>query len=80
MIEKFRFASKMFLRESIITTGGTMKPNIDFGKLFIDFVLSKKGQMVLENCERLPARPDMDTESLRAFKGIKLYPSVSAAA
>ena len=52
-----------------------MKPNIDFGKLFIDFVLSKKGQMVLENCERLPARPDMDTESLRAFKGIKLYPS-----
>ena len=55
-------------------------PNPNAGKLFVDFILSKEGQLVLESCERLPARPDMDTDSLRAFKGIKLYPSDTALA
>lgn len=50
-------------------------PNPNAGKLFIDFILSKEGQLVIESCERLPARPDMETDSLKAFKGIKLYPS-----
>ena len=50
-------------------------PNPNAGKLFIDFLLSKEGQLVLESCERLPARPDLETDSIKAFKGIKLYPS-----
>ena len=50
-------------------------PHPNAGKLFIDFVLSREGQMVIESCERLPARPDIEADSLKAFKGIKIYPS-----
>ncbi len=50
-------------------------PHPNAGKLFVDYLLSREGQMVLENCERLPARPDLEADSLKAFKGIKLYPS-----
>lgn len=45
------------------------------GKLFIDFCLSREGQAVISSFGRLPARPDVDADILRAFKGIKLYPS-----
>ncbi len=44
-------------------------------KLYIDFALSKEGQMVLVDCERLPARPDIEADKLKAFKGLKIYPS-----
>lgn len=55
-------------------------PNPNAGKLFIDFMLSKEGQLVLESCERLPARLDMEADSLKAFKEIKIYPSDSSLA
>ena len=50
-------------------------PHPQAGKLFIDFCLSREGQAVISSLGRLPARPDVDAEILKAFKGIKLYPS-----
>ena len=44
-------------------------------KLYIDFCLSKEGQAVLVECERFPARSDMDVEKFRALKALKIYPS-----
>ena len=50
-------------------------PHPNAGKLFIDYILSREGQMVVDLCERLPIRPDIDADSIKAFKGIKLQPS-----
>ena len=44
-------------------------------KLDIDFCLSKEGQAVLVECERFPARSDMDVEKFKALKALKIYPS-----
>ena len=50
-------------------------PHPQSGRLFIDFCLSREGQAVISSVGRLPARPDVDADILRAFKGVKLYPS-----
>ncbi len=44
-------------------------------KLYIDFTLSKEGQMVTVSNGRMPARPDMDADIFRAFQGVKIHPS-----
>ena len=40
-------------------------------KLFIDFVLSKKGQEMIRSFHRVPARTGVDAEPPRIFKGFK---------
>jgi iron(III) transport system substrate-binding protein len=40
-------------------------------KLFIDFVLSKKGQEMIRGFHRVPARTGVDAEPPRMFKGFK---------
>jgi ABC-type Fe3+ transport system substrate-binding protein len=40
-------------------------------KLFIDFVLSKKGQEMIRGFHRVPARNGVDAEPPRMFKGFK---------
>jgi iron(III) transport system substrate-binding protein len=40
-------------------------------KLFIDFVLSKKGQEMIRSFHRVPARTGVDPEPPRIFKGFK---------
>jgi ABC-type Fe3+ transport system substrate-binding protein len=40
-------------------------------KLFIDFVLSKKGQEMIRSFHRVPARTGVDAEPPRIFKGYK---------
>jgi iron(III) transport system substrate-binding protein len=40
-------------------------------KLFIDFVLSKKGQEMIRSFHRVPARNGVDAEPPRLFKGFK---------
>ena len=41
------------------------------GKLFIDFVLSKKGQEMIRGFYRIPPRNDVDADPPRLFKGFK---------
>ena len=49
-------------------------PHPNAGKLYIDFVLSREGQRLLESLDVMPARPDIDAAILKAFKGTKIYP------
>jgi len=50
-------------------------PHPRAARLYIDFCLSKEGQTVLVESERIPARPDIEAEKLRAFRNLKIYPS-----
>jgi len=50
-------------------------PHPNAAKLYIDFCLSKEGQAVLVECERFPARSDMDVEKFKALRALKIYPS-----
>ncbi len=50
-------------------------PHPNAARLYIDFCLSKEGQMVLVECERYPARADMDVEKFKTLKALKIYPS-----
>ena len=43
--------------------------------LFIDFVLSKKGQEIFKSVGRIPARTDTPPDPPRLLKGLKLFPS-----
>ena len=50
-------------------------------KLFIDFVLSKKGQEMIRSFHRVPARTGVDAEPPRIFKGFKrMVQDIEAAA
>jgi iron(III) transport system substrate-binding protein len=50
-------------------------------KLFIDFVLSKKGQEMIRSFHRVPARNGVDAEPPRIFKGYKrIVQDIEAAA
>jgi iron(III) transport system substrate-binding protein len=50
-------------------------------KLFIDFVLSKKGQEMIRSFHRVPARTGVDAEPPRMFKGYKrIVEDIEAAA
>jgi iron(III) transport system substrate-binding protein len=44
---------------------------LNAAKLFIDFVLSKKGQEMIRSFHRVPARNGVDAEPPRLFKGYK---------
>jgi iron(III) transport system substrate-binding protein len=46
-------------------------PNTNAGKLFIDFILSKKGQTLLKDLKRIPDRVDVVPDPPRLIEGIK---------
>ena len=50
-------------------------PHPNAAKLYIDFCLSKEGQMLIGSFGRLPARPDVELPLRKALEGTKLYPS-----
>ena len=44
-------------------------------KLFVDFVLSREGMLLLRSFKRIPSRLDVEPMVARLTKGIKFYPS-----
>ena len=54
---------------TLILAAQSRHPNAT--KLFIDFVLSKKGQEMIRSFHRVPARTGVDAEPPRIFKGFK---------
>ncbi len=44
-------------------------------KLFVNFVLSKKGQMIIRDFRRIPSRSDVEPNPPRLIRGLKLVPS-----
>ncbi len=50
-------------------------PHPHAAKLFIDFNLSQEGQTLIANFGRVPARPDIESETLKGLKGVKIYTS-----
>ena len=46
-------------------------PNPNAGKLFIDFILSRKGQTLLKDLKRIPDRVDVIPDPPRLIEGIK---------
>jgi iron(III) transport system substrate-binding protein len=50
-------------------------PHPNAAKLYIDFSLSKEGQMLIASFGRIPTRPDLEIELIKKFKDITLYPS-----
>lgn len=54
---------------TIVLAAQSRHPNAT--KLFIDFVLSKKGQEMIRSFHRVPARTGVDAEPPRIFKGFK---------
>ena len=54
---------------TIVLAAQSRHPNAT--KLFIDFVLSKKGQEMIRAFHRVPSRSGVDAEPPRMFKGFK---------
>lgn len=50
-------------------------PHPNAAKLFVDFVLSREGMMLLRSFKRIPSRLDVEPMVARLTKGIKFYPS-----
>ncbi len=50
-------------------------PHPNAAKLFVDYVLSKEGMMVLRGFKRIPSRLDVEPIIPRLTKGIKFHPS-----
>lgn len=50
-------------------------PHPNASKLFVDFVLSKEGMMLLRSFKRIPSRLDVEPMVARLTKGVKFYPS-----
>ena len=50
-------------------------PHPNAAKLFVDFVLSKEGQILLRGLRRIPARPDVMPDPPSLTKGLNLYPA-----
>jgi iron(III) transport system substrate-binding protein len=50
-------------------------PHPHAAKLFVDYVLSKKGMMLLRSFKRIPSRLDVEPVVPRLTKGIKFHPS-----
>jgi len=50
-------------------------PHPNASKLFVDFVLSKEGMMLLRSYKRIPSRLDVEPMVARLTKGVKFYPS-----
>jgi ABC-type Fe3+ transport system substrate-binding protein len=50
-------------------------PHPNAAKLFVDFVLSKEGMLILRSFKRIPSRLDVEPMVPRLTKGIKFYPS-----
>lgn len=63
---------------TIMLAAQSRHPNAS--KLFIDFVLSKKGQEMIRGFHRVPARNGVDAEPPRMFKGYKRVVEDSEAA
>jgi iron(III) transport system substrate-binding protein len=49
-------------------------PHTNAAKLYIDFVLSREGQKILQSFGRLVARSDLQSEQPAAVRGIKMVP------
>jgi iron(III) transport system substrate-binding protein len=57
---------------NIHPTGISAKaPHPNAGKLFVDFVLSKRGQELVRNMNRIPDRSDTPPEQMRFIEGVK---------
>ena len=50
-------------------------PHPNAAKLFVDFVLSREGMLLLRGFKRIPSRLDVEPMVARLTKGIKFYPS-----
>lgn len=50
-------------------------PHPHAAKLFIDFYLSQEGQTLIASFGRVPARPEIESETLKGLKGVKIYTS-----
>jgi iron(III) transport system substrate-binding protein len=50
-------------------------PHPNAAKLFVDYVLSKEGMLVLRSFKRIPSRLDVEPSVARLTKGIKFHPS-----
>ena len=50
-------------------------PHPNAAKLFVDFVLSREGMLLLRSFKRIPSRLDVEPMVARLTKGIKFYPS-----
>ncbi len=50
-------------------------PHPNAAKLFINFVLSEEGQMLLRSLRRIPARADVLPDPPRLTQGLNLYPA-----
>jgi len=50
-------------------------PHPNAAKLFVDYVLSKEGMMLLRSFKRIPSRLDVEPSVPRLTKGIKFHPS-----
>ncbi len=48
-------------------------PHPNAARLFVDFVLSKKGQEMVRSFHRVPGRNGVDAEPARMFKGFKSH-------
>lgn len=61
--------------EAIMLAANAAHPNA--GKLYIDFILSREGQQVLRDLQRIPARKDVEPEPpelIRGYKRVVLEP------
>jgi iron(III) transport system substrate-binding protein len=50
-------------------------PHPNAARLFVDYVLSKEGMMLLRSFKRIPSRLDVEPSVPRLTKGIKFHPS-----
>ena len=57
---------------SIAVTSHAPHPNA--ARLFVDFILSKEGQMLIANLSRIPSRLDVEPKNPKLIRGLKLYP------
>lgn len=61
--------------EAIMLAANAAHPNA--GKLYIDFILSREGQQILRDLQRIPARKDVEPqppELIRGYKRVALEP------
>ncbi|MGH7845909.1 MAG: ABC transporter substrate-binding protein [Candidatus Binatia bacterium] len=49
-------------------------PNPNAARLYIDFVLSREGQQIIQSFNRIPARSDVPSDPPNLKKGLKFFP------
>jgi iron(III) transport system substrate-binding protein len=59
---------------NLVGVGLTAKaPHPNAAQLFIEFLTSREGQMVISSFHRVPARPDVPTDPPRLTQGLKFF-------